>query len=85
MKPEDHTVAKDQLQDSDTCYVKGLFEEALQVNVQPFMCRRLGKPSQEKGGVTKRPLLVETESLVEKTRFSLTYISCGMLKSSIRT
>ena len=35
--PEDHKVAKDQLQDSDTSYVKCLFEEALQVNVQPVI------------------------------------------------
>ena len=56
--PEDHKVAKDQLQDSDTSYVKGLFEEALQVNVQP---------SQKTGGGEKHPLLLEIELLADKT------------------
>ena len=51
--PEDHKVTKDQLQNSDTSYVIGIFEEALQVNVQPVMCRRLGNPSQETGGMKK--------------------------------
>ena len=54
--PEDHMVAKDQLQDFDTSYVKGLFEEVLQVNVQPVVGRRhIGKPSQETGGGEKKP------------------------------
>ena len=62
-KPEDHKVATDQLQDSDISYVKGLFEEVMQVTVQPVMCRRLGKPSQESRDGGKRPLLLETELL----------------------